>query len=134
MGPVIFPSLISALTSAGDIPVSYTHLDVYKRQVVIHDGGPYYIDAFLKNPWVKHLSGGFKRINNGKAREFTEYVATGEVASRLKAANISESYDDYYQGPHWQFASEADPTDLSAAADSIDCTLVDLPFEHNRCV
>jgi hypothetical protein len=99
--------------------------------VVIHDGGPYYIDAFLKNPWVKHLSGGFKRINNGKPREFTEYVTTGEVASRLKAANISESYDDYYQGPHWQFASEADPTDLSAAADSIDCTLVDLPFEHN---
>ena len=45
--------------------------------VVIHDGGPFYIDAYLKNPWVEHLSGGFARIKNGKPREFTEYVTTG---------------------------------------------------------
>ncbi len=99
--------------------------------VVIHDGGPFYIDPYLKNPWVDHLSGGFARIQNGKPREFTEYVTTGEVEKRLKSANISAEYNEYYQGPHWQFASESAPIDLSAASDSFDCTLVDLPFDHN---
>lgn len=99
--------------------------------VVIHDGGPFYIDAFLKNPWVEHLSGGFARINNGKSREFTEYVTTGEIESRLKSAGYSSEYNEYYPGPHWQFASESAPVVLADASDSIDCTLVDLPFPHN---
>lgn len=99
--------------------------------VVVHDGGPFYIDAYLKNPWVDHLSGGFARINNGKSREFTEYVTTGEIESRLKSAGISSEYNEYYQGPHWQFASESNPIDLGEASDSADCTLVDLPFGHN---
>ncbi len=99
--------------------------------VVIHDGGPFYIDPYLKNPWVDHLSGGFARIQNGKPREFTEYVTTGEVAKRLESAGISSEYNDYYPGPHWEFASESKPVDLSQASDSIACTLVDLPFDHN---
>ena len=99
--------------------------------VVIHDGGPFYIDAYLKNPWVEHLSGGFARIKNGKPREFTEYVTTGEVEKRMKAAGYSTEYNDYAQGNHWLFASESNPVDLSEAADSKDCTLVDLPFDHN---
>lgn len=99
--------------------------------VLVHDGGPFYIDAYLKNPWVDHLSGGFARINNGKSREFTEYVTTGEIEKRLKSAGISSEYNEYYQGPHWQFANESNPVDLSAASDSLDCTLVDLPFGHN---
>ena len=33
--------------------------------ILIHDGGPFYIDAYLKNPWVDNLSGGFARIENG---------------------------------------------------------------------
>lgn len=99
--------------------------------VVIHDGGPFYIDAYLKNPWVDHLSGGFARINNGKSREFTEYVTTGEIESRLKSAGISSEYNEYYQGPHWTFANESNPVDLGQASDSIACTLVDLPFGHN---
>ena len=32
--------------------------------VVVHDGGPFYIDPYLKNPWVDHLSVGFARVNN----------------------------------------------------------------------
>ncbi len=99
--------------------------------VVVHDGGPFYIDPYLKNPWVDHLSGGFARITNGKPREFTEYVTTGEIAKRMEAAGYSTEYNDYYPGPHWQFASESKPVDLSTASDSIDCTLVDLPFDHN---
>ncbi|MCD8361533.1 MAG: DUF3048 domain-containing protein [Lachnospiraceae bacterium] len=99
--------------------------------VVIHDGGPYYIDAFLENDWVDHLSGGFSRINNGKSREFTEYVTTGEIEDRMESAGIDVDYNEYYQGAHWQFASESNPVDLGDASDSLDCVLVDLPFDHN---
>lgn len=99
--------------------------------VLIHDGGPFYINAYLSNPWVEHLSGGFKRIDNGKSREFTEYVTTGEIASRMKKAGYSTEYNEYAQGNHWLFASESNPVDLSEASDSIACTLVDLPFGHN---
>ena len=37
-----------------------------------------------------------------------------------------------FRGPHYQFASESNPVDLSTASDSIDCTEVDFPFEHNN--
>lgn len=74
--------------------------------IVVHDGGPFYIDAYLNNPWVDNLSGGFARIENGKPREFTEYVTTGEIASRIEAANYDTEYNEYYKGPHWKFASD----------------------------
>lgn len=100
--------------------------------VLIHDGGPFYIDTYLTNPWIDNLSGGFARIDNGKPREFTEYVTTGEIESRMKSAGYSTEYNDYYQGSHWLFADETDPTVLTDASDSIDCTTVDLPFPHNK--
>lgn len=99
--------------------------------VLIHDGGPFYINPYLNNPWVDHLSGGFARINNGKRSEFTEYVTTGEIASKMASAKIATEYTEHYPGAHWQFASEANPADLSSLSDSFDCTLVDLPFGHN---
>ncbi|MDE6850968.1 MAG: DUF3048 domain-containing protein, partial [Lachnospiraceae bacterium] len=49
--------------------------------ILCHDGGPFYINDWAAKPYSNNLSGGFKRINNGKAREFTEYVCTGEIAS-----------------------------------------------------
>lgn len=99
--------------------------------ILIHDGGPFYIDAFLKNPWVDNLSGGFKRIDNGKSREFTEYVTTGEIQKRIDAANIDKEYNDYYKGPHFLFADETAPVDLQSKSDATACSLVDLPFPHN---
>lgn len=99
--------------------------------ILVHDGGPFYINAYLTNPWIDNLSGGFARIENGKPREFTEYVTTGEIESRLKAAKISSEYNEYYQGQHWKFADEEVPVDLSAAVNSLKCTFVDLPFPHN---
>lgn len=100
--------------------------------VLVHDGGPYYIDAFLANAWVDNLSGGFSRISNGKAYEFTEYVTTGEIETRMASAKIDTEYNEYYQGVHFQFANESDPVILSEESNSIDCTLVDLPFPHNK--
>ena len=66
--------------------------------VVIHDGGPFYIDAFLKNPYLQHISGGFARIENGKSREFTEYVTNSGnsgievLTSSLQASPIRLIY------------------------------------------
>lgn len=96
--------------------------------VLVHDGGPFYINDYLANPWVNNLSGGFARIDNGKAREFTEYVTTGELASRMKARNYSTEYNSYYQGQQWQFADDAN---LGGYGDAFGCSQVDLPFPHN---
>ena len=100
--------------------------------ILIHDGGPFYIDPYLANPWIDNLSGGFARIDNGKPREFTEYVTTGEIADRIAAAKYSEEYTSYYEGPHWQFADEKEPFDLADIYNSKDCTYIDLPFPHNK--
>lgn len=100
--------------------------------VLVHDGGPFYINDYLTNPWVYNLSGGFARIENGKPREFTEYVTTGEIASRLKGKGYSSEYNSYYKGQQWQFADETAPIDLADVYNSKDCTLVDLPFPHNK--
>ena len=86
----------------------------------------------MRNPWVDNLSGGFARIENGKPREFTEYVTEGEIAARIEAANYDVEYNEYYPGPHWQFANPTTPVDLSEEYNSKECTLIDLPFPHNE--
>lgn len=99
--------------------------------VVCHDGGPFYIDLFTSNPFVDNFNGGFGRVNNGKPREFTEYVLSGDLDEKFDNSGVSREYNEYYQGAHFQFASEANPIELSEASDSIDCTNIELPFEHN---
>lgn len=98
--------------------------------IVCHDGGPFYINTFLNNPYVDHFSGTFSRVKNGKPREFTEYVLTGDMAKNFKNnSKISREYNEYAPTEaHFQFASESKPVELSGGND---CTLVDLPFKHN---
>lgn len=60
--------------------------------VAVHDGGPFYINDWIAKPWSANLSAGFARIKNGKPREFTEYVTTGEVSGRLAAAGYTSTY------------------------------------------
>ena len=98
--------------------------------IVCHDGGPFYINTFLNNPYVDHFSGTFSRVKNGKPREFTEYVLTGDMKKNFKNnSSIDRNYNEYAPTEaHFKFASESKPVALS---DGIDCTLVDLPFKHN---
>lgn len=101
--------------------------------VVCHDGGPFYIDIFLKNDFVEHFSGTFSRVNNGKSREFTEYILPGDLDKNFKNSGITTEYDQYYQGgQHFNFASEKKPVDLSEKSDSMDAVKVSLPFPHNE--
>lgn len=100
--------------------------------IVCHDGGPFYINTFLENPYVDHFSGTFSRVNNGKAREFTEYILPGDMDKNFRNTKVSREYNEYRpEEAHFQFASEKKPVDLSGKSGSKDCTLVDLPFGHN---
>lgn len=93
--------------------------------ILCHDGGPFYINAYTALPSLDNLSGGFSRIPNGKSREFTEYISTGEVAARLKANNIEQEYNNHYEGTHFIWSNDV----KFANADS--ATSVALPFPHN---
>lgn len=93
--------------------------------ILCHDGGPFYINDYTVLPSLDNLSGGFSRIPNGKAYEFTEYIAEGEIASRLDANNIEVEYNNHYEGTHFTFANDID------LAGDVAATKVELPFPHN---
>lgn len=102
--------------------------------IICHDGGPFYINEYLKLPASDNISGYFGRVNNGKPREFTEYILTGEVQKYADRLGISTTYNQYYEGPHYQFVDEANPMKLDEVyADfAKDATFVDLPFPNNQ--
>ncbi len=100
--------------------------------IVCHDGGPFYINTFLEKPYVDHFSGTFSRVNNGKAREFTEYILPGDMDKNFRNTSVSREYNEYRpEEAHFRFASEKKPVDLSSNIGYQDCSLVDLPFGHN---
>lgn len=99
--------------------------------ILCHDGGPFYIDEYLAEPSTDHFSGTFSRVDNGKPREFTEYILSGDMEKNFSNSSVDQEYNEYYEGEHYQFASESNPVDLSDASDAIDASLVDLPFSHN---
>jgi len=94
--------------------------------VLVHDGGPFYINAYTALPYLDNFSGGFSRITNGKPREFTEYVSKGELMKRFKANNVEVEYNNYYEGEHFTFANNVE-LDSSAK----DAVKIELPFPHN---
>ena len=101
--------------------------------IVCHDGGPFYINTFLENPYVDHFSGTFSRVDNGKPREFTEYMLPGDMDKNFRNSSVDRNYNEYAPTePHFEFASESNPVDLSSEFGSKACTLVDLPFPHNE--
>lgn len=98
--------------------------------VLVHDGGPFYVDDWLARDYAANLSGGFARIDNGKSREYTEYVTEGELASRFKGKGYSTEYNEYYKGQHYKFQDQE--FKLSDSNDVISCSEIKLPFPHNR--
>lgn len=99
--------------------------------VLCHDGGPFYIDEYIADPSSDNFSGTFSRVDNGKSREYTEYILPGDLEKNFDNSDVSREYTSYYEGPHYQFANEDNPVDLSTVADSFDAKLIDLPFPHN---
>ena len=101
--------------------------------IVCHDGGPFYIDDYLANDYVDHFSGTFSRVDNGKSREFTEYILPGDMEKNFSGSSVSKTYTSYYKGQnHFNFASEDAIQDLSSYSDAQSATHVELPFKHNK--
>ncbi|MBD5451111.1 MAG: DUF3048 domain-containing protein [Lachnospiraceae bacterium] len=98
--------------------------------VLCHDGGPFYINEWIARDYANNLSGGFSRINNGKAREFTEYISAGELTKRFQSAGYSKEYNAFYPGKHFNFSDVE--LDLSANPTARVCNQIVLPFPHNQ--
>ena len=77
--------------------------------IICHDGGPFYIDEYLAEPCSDHFSGTFSRVNNGKSREYTEYIVSGDMDKNFSNSDVSKEYTSYYEGEHYQFANEDNP-------------------------
>ena len=56
--------------------------------VLCHDGGPFYIDEYIALPSVDDFNGGFSRVNNGKSREYTEYIVSGDLDKKNLQAQV----------------------------------------------
>ena len=98
--------------------------------VLCHDGGPFYIDDWIAKNYSANFSGGFSRVDNGKSREFTEYVCTGDLDKKFANSKYTTEYNEHYQGQHYQFSNSE--VDLSEKGSSFDCTKIELPFPHNQ--
>lgn len=98
--------------------------------ILCHDGGPFYINDWVAKDYSNNLSGGFSRINNGKAREYTEYICTGELEKRIQKAGYTKTYNQFYQGNNFTFSDVE--LDLSANPTAKVCNEIDLPFPHNK--
>ena len=97
--------------------------------VLCHDGGPFYINDWIAKKYSANFSGGFTRVNNGKSREFTEYVCSGDLDKMFSNSKYSTEYNEYYPGQHYFFSDTE--IDLSEIGDTVDCTEIELPFPHN---
>ena len=101
--------------------------------ILCHDGGPFYNDMFYSNPFVDRFSGTFSRVNNGKPREFTEYIVKGDLEKNFSNnSKISKTYNEYYRGDHYQFATRNNPNTLEQYSSAQTATKVTLPFAHNK--
>ena len=50
--------------------------------VLCHDGGPYFaMDLVKEKDYCDNFTGTFSRIDNGKKREYTEYIVAGDPVS-----------------------------------------------------
>ena len=110
--------------------------------VLCHDGGPYFINDWAAKDYSANFSGGFARFSNGKATEFTEYITYDKYTNsnkgktydglkqRFANSKYTTTYNQYYEGPHFQFA--ADEQTFSDRSDADTATVVELPFPHNK--
>lgn len=103
--------------------------------VLVHDGGPFYVNDYFAKPYAaQHFSGDFSRVNNGKAVEFTEYVMAGDLDGKFNASGFSRNYNEFRNEDttHFNFAPEEAPVVLSSLyADAFAAQEISLPFYHN---
>ena len=106
--------------------------------VLCHDGGPFYNDQYFSQPWSAHFSGTFSRINNGKSREFTEYIVKGDLDDNFGnyegKAGYETTYNEYAnEGSHFNFTEYGNEIHLDEKySRSYTANAISLPFTHNQ--
>ena len=108
--------------------------------VLCHDGGPaVHINPYLSKEWGdNHFSGTFSRVDNGKSREYTEYILPGDLESNFESSGFSTTYNEYTpEGAtekHFNFTTWGNEINLEdkGYAKCIDATTIDIQsFAHN---
>ena len=106
--------------------------------VLCHDGGPFYNDQYFSQDWATHFSGGFSRVQNGKATEFTEYILSGDLDDKFEDAKSNSTYTTTYnqyanEGSHFVFTEYGNEIKLDKKYDrSYKALSISLPFKHNQ--
>ncbi len=106
--------------------------------VLCHDGGPLYNDQYFAKEWSAHFSGTFSRVNNGKAKEFTEYIVSGDLDSNFdnysSKAGYERTYNQYAnEGSHFNFVEYGTEIKLDEKYDkTYTANIASLPFTHNQ--
>ena len=113
--------------------------------ILVHDGGPYFINDWLAYPnATNHLSGGFARIDRSKADFYEEYATAEDykgvgsyagkswdgLITRINKAGYSEEYNKYYMGKHFIFSD--DELSLANETDAEKAEKIELPYPHNN--
>ena len=102
--------------------------------VLCHDGGPVvHITPYFNKGFVDHFSGTFSRVNNGKSREYTEYILPGDLDKNF-GDSVSRDYKDGFSPdtPHFNFVEYGTKTDLASLYERTYPTKqIILPFPHN---
>jgi hypothetical protein len=105
--------------------------------VFFYFGGPFYIDDYIAKDYVDSVDGNkdsdcFMRVNNGKPSEFTAYGHGEGFAKGFEKKGYSRTYNEYYEGAHYQFASESSPVELTADQGAENASRIDLAFALNK--
>ena len=105
--------------------------------ILVHDGGPVYINEFIAKAYCDHLSGGFSRIDLGRQDFYEEFIGPGELEDRIKAAGISSTYNAYapMRDTHFIFrdyGTDITPTEMGYS-NAQTATNVQIPtFKHTQ--
>ncbi|SDB47067.1 DUF3048 domain-containing protein [Butyrivibrio sp. INlla16] len=108
--------------------------------VLCHDGGPkVHIDPYLAKEWgTNHFSGTFSRVDNGKKREYTEYILSGDLENNFSGSSFSTTYNEFtpdgVKENHFNFTPWGNEINLQdkGYAKCLDATTIDIiPFTHN---
>lgn len=119
-------STIEQLGSIRSARATTCKLAMEWNAILCHDGGPFYINEYIAYPSLDNLNGNFSRVDNGKSREFTEYIKNGEIERRVDANNIESEYNNHFVDYHFSFIENMDLENASSV------TRIAPPFPINK--
>ena len=118
----------------------YVYFALEWDAIYAHFGGPeLYVKAILSEDYVHNLDGlelegtaYHRRSRPGVSKEHTAYTSGEELLKGLEKKGYSMTYTGNYEGPHYQFASEDNPVDLSSSTGVQDAVHVEPGYSINK--